>query len=50
MKGTQAKTTGILLTIFDEQCHCGVDHFDFYLLHNMGHNAHAKCEEHDTFG
>lgn len=37
--------------IFAEQlAQCGVDHFDYYLLHNMGHNVYAKCEEHDAFG
>ena len=37
--------------IFDEQlANCGVDRFDYYLLHNMGHNVYAKCVEHDAFG
>lgn len=37
--------------IFDEQLrNCGVDRFDYYLLHNMGHNVYAKCVEHDAFG
>lgn len=37
--------------IFAEQLeHCGVEYFDYYLLHNMGHNVYAKCEEHDAFG
>lgn len=37
--------------IFAEQlAACGVDRFDFYLLHNMGHNVYAKCVEHDAFG
>ena len=37
--------------IFAEQLvNCGVDRFDYYLLHNMGHNVYAKCEEHDAFG
>ncbi len=37
--------------IFNEQLgHCGVDYFDFYLLHNMGHNVYAKCERYDAFG
>lgn len=37
--------------IFEEQLgHCGVEHFDYYLLHNMGHNVYAKCEQHDAFG
>lgn len=36
--------------IFAEQLeHCGVDRFDYYLLHNMGHNVWAKCEEHGAF-
>ncbi len=30
--------------IFEEQLeNCGVDYFDFYLLHNMGHNVYDKC-------
>lgn len=37
--------------IFQEQLeHCGVDYFDFYLLHNMGSNVYAKCRKHDAFG
>lgn len=37
--------------IFSEQlANCGVDRFDYYLLHNMGHNVYAKCVEHDAFG
>lgn len=37
--------------IFNEQLeHCGVDYFDYYLLHNMGHNVYAKCERYDAFG
>ncbi|MBQ9069674.1 MAG: aldo/keto reductase [Eggerthellaceae bacterium] len=37
--------------IFAEQLeHCDVDYFDYYLLHNMGHNVYAKCVEHDAFG
>lgn len=27
-----------------------MDYFDFYLLHNMGHNVYAKCETYDAFG
>lgn len=38
-------------SIFQEQLqHCGVDCFDFYLLHNMGHNVYSKCEQYDAFG
>lgn len=36
--------------IFDEQLvNCGVDFFDFYLLHNMGTNVYAKCKQYDAF-
>lgn len=38
-------------TIFNEQLqNCGVDYFDHYLLHNMGHNVYAKCVKYDAFG
>ena len=37
--------------IFAEQLdHCGVDHFDYYLLHNMCSNVFRKCEDNDAFG
>ena len=37
--------------IFDEQLdHCGVDYFDYYLLHNMGTNVYEKCKTYDAFG
>jgi predicted aldo/keto reductase-like oxidoreductase len=37
--------------IFDSQLErCGVDYFDYYLLHNMGHNVYAKCCKYDAFG
>lgn len=36
--------------IFNEQLtNCGVDFFDFYLLHNMGHNVYEKCRRYDAF-
>ena len=36
--------------IFNEQLeHCGADYFDFYLLHNMGSNVYAKCEQYNAF-
>ena len=36
--------------IFEEQLNnCGVEYFDYYLLHNMGHNVYEKCREHDAF-
>ena len=36
--------------IFREQLrNCGVDYFDFYLLHNMGHNVYSKCEQYGAF-
>lgn len=37
--------------IFQEQLeHCGVEYFDFYLLHNMGTNVYEKCKKYDAFG
>ena len=40
-----------LETIFNEQLeNCGVAYFDYYLLHNMGHNVYAKCCQYDAFG
>ncbi|MDA8221635.1 aldo/keto reductase [Desulfosporosinus sp.] len=37
--------------IFNEQLEkCGVDYFDYYLLHNMGVNAYKKACEFDSFG
>ena len=37
--------------IFNEQLeHCGVDYFDYYLLHNMGTNVYDKCQKYDAFG
>jgi predicted aldo/keto reductase-like oxidoreductase len=36
--------------IFNEQLtSCGVDFFDFYRLHNMGHNVYEKCRMYDAF-
>ena len=36
--------------IFEEQLNnCGVEYFDYYLLHNMGYNVYEKCREHDAF-
>lgn len=36
--------------IFNEQItNCGVDYFDYYLLHNMGHNVYEKCCKYDAF-
>ncbi len=36
--------------IFNEQLqNCGVDFFDYYLLHNMGHNVYEKCKKYDVF-
>ena len=38
-------------SIFNEQLgHCGVDYFDYYLLHNMGTNVYEKCRKYDAFG
>ena len=40
-----------LENIFNEQLdHCGVEYFDNYLLHNMGHNVYSKCVQYDAFG
>ena len=37
--------------IFKEQlAHCGVEYFDYYLLHNMGTNVYEKCRKYDAFG
>lgn len=37
--------------IFNEQLsNCGVEYFDYYLLHNMGINVYEKCREYDAFG
>jgi hypothetical protein len=37
--------------IFNEQLKkCGVDYFDYYLLHNIGVNAYKKACEFDSFG
>lgn len=37
--------------IFQEQLeNCGVEYFDYYLLHNMGHNVYEKCKKYDVFG
>lgn len=39
-----------LENIFNEQlANCGVEFFNFYLLHNMGHNVHEKCCRYDAF-
>ena len=38
-------------SIFNEQLtNCGVEYFDFYLLHNMGTNVYEKCCRYDAFG
>ncbi|MBD5154688.1 MAG: aldo/keto reductase [Oscillibacter sp.] len=37
--------------IFHEQLtNCGVEYFDYYLLHNMGTNVYEKCRKYDAFG
>ncbi len=37
--------------IFNEQlANCGVEYFDYYLLHNMGTNVYEKCRKYDAFG
>lgn len=36
--------------IFNEQLsHCGVEYFDYYLLHNMGINVYQKCCDNGAF-
>ena len=36
--------------IFNEQLiNCGVDFFDYYLLHNMGSNVYEKCIKYGAF-
>ncbi|MBU3202469.1 aldo/keto reductase [Clostridium estertheticum] len=36
--------------IFNQQLtNCGVDFFDYYLLHNMGSNVYEKCLKHGAF-
>ncbi|QSX08564.1 aldo/keto reductase [Alkalibacter rhizosphaerae] len=36
--------------IFNEQLeNCGVDYFDYYMLHNIGHNSYKKAVEFDSF-
>lgn len=36
--------------IFNEQLtNCGVDFFDYYLLHNMGSNVYQKCSKYGAF-
>ena len=37
--------------IFAQQLErCGVDYFDYYLLHNMGTNVYDKSQKYDAFG
>ena len=39
-----------MAAIFEEQLtNCGVDYFDYYLLHNMGMNVYEKCRQYDVF-
>ena len=39
-----------LVKIFEEQLtNCGVQFFDYYLLHNMGYNVYEKCRKYDAF-
>ena len=36
--------------IFEEQLNnCGVEYFDYYLLHNMGYNVYEKSRKYDAF-
>ena len=44
------KDAADLETIFNEQrTNCGVDYFDYYLLHNMGTNVYEKCRKYGVF-
>ena len=44
------KDTADLETIFNEQrTNCGVDYFDYCLLHNMGTNVYEKCRKYGAF-
>jgi predicted aldo/keto reductase-like oxidoreductase len=44
------KDTADLERIFAEQLkNCGVEYFDFYLLHNMGTNVYQKCCDYGAF-
>jgi len=44
------KDTEDLTRIFEEQLkNCGVEYFDFYLLHNMGTNVYQKCCDYGAF-
>lgn len=39
-----------MYAIFDEQLHnLGISYFDYYLLHNMGHNVYQKCVDCKAF-
>jgi predicted aldo/keto reductase-like oxidoreductase len=38
-------------SIFNEQLErCGVDYFDYYLIHNIGYSAYRQALKFDTFG
>ncbi len=44
------KSTEEMEALFDEQLEkCGVDYFDYYLLHNMGQRVYKKCVDLDAF-
>lgn len=44
------KDTADLETIFNEQrTNCGVDYFDYCLLHNMGTNVYEKGRKYGAF-
>jgi uncharacterized protein len=37
--------------LFNEQLEkCGVDYFDYYLIHNIGYSAYQQALKYDTFG
>lgn len=45
------KSQNQVAEIFDEQLEkCGVDYFDYYLLHNLGVNNYAAAEKYGCFG
>ena len=46
----EAKEKADLQKILDTSLErAGVEYFDFYLLHNMGHNVFEKCRRYDAF-
>ena len=47
---SKLKTAEDMENIFQDQLKkCGVDYFDYYLLHNMGQRVYRRCVEVDAF-